>query len=183
MRAFSGFCGADGVFRDAKIPLRQATPMVPHTIRLTTPWECEVVADRNRSPADGRQRLSLPISLRFEEFTTTENLIRRFHAPPAITQTTRIFLRIVVDQGRLCCVLNGTELEECSSGDSVVVQLQSAKVQEIRPRVYEITSAIQSYNQLNLLICGPVMSSESVVPGHDVRLLWVSLEIAEAEGV
>jgi hypothetical protein len=155
--------------------------MAPHTIRLTTPWDA--VSQQNALLVDRSQRLSLPICLRSDELTTAVNLVRRFHAPPAIARTTRIFLRIVLDQGQLCGVLNGTELRECSSADSVICQLQSAAVQEIRPSVFEITSTIQAYNQLNLLIFGPVAANDIVVPAHEIRLLWVSLEIVEAEHV
>ena len=155
--------------------------MAPHTIRLTTPWES--VSQQNASMVNRSHRLSLPICLRSDALATAVNLVRRFHAPAAITRTTRIFLRIVLDQGHLRVVLNGTELSECSSTDSVVGQLQSAAVHEIRPFVYEITSTIQAYNQLNLMVFVPVGSNGIVVPAHDIRLLWVSLEIVEAEDV
>lgn len=169
------------VYQGAQIPLRPTTPMAPHTIRLTTPWEA--VSQQNASLMDRSHRLSLPICIRSDEIATAVNLVRRFHAPPAVTQTTRIFLRIILDQGHLCGVLNGTELSECFSADSVVCQLQSAAVQDIRPIVFEITSTIQAYNQLNLLIFGPAEANGIAVPAHDIRLLWVSLEIVEAEDV
>lgn len=181
----SGFIVISGCslsfYQGAQIPLRPTTSMAPHTIRLTTPWEA--ISQQNASLVDRSQRLSLPICMRSDELTTAVNLVRRFHAPPAVTRTTRIFLRIVLDQGHLRGVLNGTELSECSSADSVICHLQSAAVQEIRPSIFEITSTIQAYNQLKLLIFGPVGANDTVIPAHEIRLLWVSLEIVEAEDV
>jgi hypothetical protein len=159
--------------------------MAPHTIRLTTPWEA--VSLKTESQLNSGERLSLPICVGSGELTSVGNftakLVRRFHAPPAIAETARIFLRIVLDGGHFLGVLNGTELSESTSGDSVIRQLQSGAVQEIRPSVLEITSIIRAYNQLSLLIGGPVEDREGVVPGKEMRLLWVSLEIVESEEV
>lgn len=155
--------------------------MAPHTIRLMTPWE--VVPPQNSSSAGSPRRLSLPISFSDDEFQASGKLVRCFHSPPALAQTARVFLRIVLDRASLCAVLNGTELQECSSEERLIRQLQSAAVQEIDPRVYEITSTLQAFNELKLLIKAAAERQSGVVSREEIRLLWVSLEIVESEDV
>lgn len=130
--------------------------MPSHRIRLAGPWELRMI-DTHQQPNGDSVRCQLPFTLSESRHATGVRLMRGFHHPTGVDDTTKLRIVLQASDRPLAVRVNDTGIDECPGR----IDGEYA---------FDITGRIAAFNELSVFL-------ESTNPESAATLNSVWLEI------